>query len=371
MFWIKKNLIILSFLFFLPIHTFAQRGLLYRKDLLPEISQILALTYNYKFDKAKKMLSEIQKKIPDHPATTFLEALILYWEFYPLTTENPNSASFLRLMEETSVKAEAMAEKDEEDLEGIFFSLFSKAFYIMYWADNGKPSKVFPYLNFLYHQTMKSMERKDEFVEFYFSSGLYNYYIEAYPDKHPIFKPVKFLFRKGNKTEGLEELKYCAENAVYLKVEAQYFLTLLYLGYENNPGKASEYASSLYREFPDNICYIGNYAETLLFDKKYEIAEIVIHNLSKKKDTFSALQTHVLNGYLLEKDKKNFEGAFVEYKEGLSLCELYGPISNHFKVMSWMGLGRYYNRKGNFPEASKYFKLAKNNSSYEYVIEDK
>jgi hypothetical protein len=367
---IRKIYFILVLIALQTVQAFSQNVLLKRNDLLPEIREILSLTYGFDFTLARKKLADIQKEIPEHPATTFLEALIIYWENYPLTLQNKNSSAFLKLMEETSLKAESMVEKNPDDLEGIFFALYSRAFYIMFWSDNGKPFKVFPYLNFLYKQTIKGMERKFEFVEFYFSSGLYNYYIEAYPDKHPVYKPVKILFRNGNKTEGLQELGYCAENAVYLRIEAKYFLSLLYLGYENNPKKASEIAAELYKEFPKNICYIGNYANTLLFDKKYSIAEIIIQNMAKNTDTFSLLQRHIHYGYLLEKYKKDYTGSLQEYQSGLELTEEFGENANLYKALAWMGIGRDFKRKGNMAEASRYFKLARTVSSYNYVIND-
>ena len=368
---VRKYIIIGIILFILPSHISSQNKLLIREDLLAAANQVLSLTYNNEFNKAKELLVKIKKEIPDHPATPFLGALIIYWEFYPLTPENTNSESFIRLMEETSSKAHSMVEKDEDDLEGIFFSLFSRAFYIMYWSDNGRPSKAFPFLNYLYKQTMKGIERKEEFVEFYFSSGLYKYYIEAYPEKYPIYKRIKFLFRQGNKKEGLEELAFCAENAVYLRVEARFFLSMIYLGYENNTLKAYEYAELLYNEFPNNPSYIENYAKTLLYKKDYAKAEIIINRLFEKNNTYCKLQAHILNGYLLEKYKKNLTEAYNEYQKGEDLTGSYGQFATNYKALAWMGIGRYHKHKGNLSLAAKYFKMAKNISPYGYIVDDK
>ncbi len=368
---IRKRLFIVLLILLFPLQGIPQSGILSRKDLLVKVRGVLSSMYNYDFDQAKTKLDKIKSEIPDHPAVTFLEALVMYWEDYPLTLESKNTNDFLRLMEETIQKAESLNQKDPDNLESIFFSLFGKAFYVMFWADNGKPGKVFPYLNSMYHYTIKGMEIKDKFTEFYFSTGLYNFYIEAYPEKHPIYRPISRLFKHGNREEGLKDLQYCAENATYLRVEAKYFLSLLYLGYEDNPKKASEFAADLYREFPKNIGYMGNYAYTLLFDKKFSVAEIIIQNLAQNSDQFSQLQAHIFNGYLLEKYKNDFAFATKEYEEGLKLAGKFGENVNSFKAMAWMGLGRQYKREGDINEASKYFKWAKNISSYDYLIDDK
>jgi len=69
--------------------------------------------------------------------------------------------------------------------------LFGRAFKAMFWADNGKSGKVVPDLRTMYKRTKEGFELKDRFVEFYFSTGLYNYYIEAYPEAE------KLLIEKG------------------------------------------------------------------------------------------------------------------------------------------------------------------------------
>ncbi|MGC9344098.1 MAG: hypothetical protein ACP5E3_15450, partial [Bacteroidales bacterium] len=168
------------------------------------------------------------------PAINFLKSFILYWEYYPLVPGHPKEKEFIQLMEDCIRTSEDWVTRESQEMEAIFFDLFSRAFYIMFWADNGKPGKVFPHLNTLYKHTMQGFDLKESFNEFYFTTGLYNFYIEAYPEKHPSYKPVVLFFKGGNKPEGLKQLEYCAENAVFLRVEARFFLALLYLNYKKD-----------------------------------------------------------------------------------------------------------------------------------------
>lgn len=368
---LRKKIITLIIFIGITFPVASQPILLGSEDLMLTARELLQLMYNYEFNKAREKLSIIQQKIPEHPASSFMEALIIYWEEYPLLPVNENSATFIKLMEKTMEKSEDMIKQNPDDLEAVFFSLFAKAFYSMFWADNGKPTKIIPLLPSMYRQTMKGMEKKDEFVEFYFTTGLYNYYIEAYPEKHPIYKPLVLPFRGGNRKEGLRQLLYCTENAVYLKVEAKYFMTLLFLGYENDPGRASELAGELYREFPNNICYMGNYAYTLVFDKKFPVAEVIIQNLFRNSDSFSRMMAHILNGYILEKYKKEYDSAMSEYETGLILTDQFGEMFSSFKTIALMGIGRHFKREGNHRMANMYFKQAKNISAYGYLTEDK
>ncbi len=366
----EKIIFILSILIF-SIESKAQIHLLDRPDLLKKIETELSFTYSNDFTKARAELSVLQKLIPDHPVLSFMEALNVYWENFPLTPNNPKSLDFLNLLEDACMKGTLMLEKDPESLEGLFFELFPRALYSEFWADNGKPGKVFPYLNSMYHRTLKGMEVQDKFKEFYFTSGLYNYYMEAYPEKHPAYKPVKLLFQAGDKEKGLNQLIYCSKNAVYVKNEARSFLAYIYMNYESNPLEASLYAAGLYREFPRNPLYVGRYAEILIYSNKFAVADIIVNNLNNLPGDFAKMEYHLYKGLLDEKYRKNYELAFQEYTTALKMAEKYEDAGAVFNAMVWMGLGRYYQSKKDFSSANKYFRMAQNVSTYEYVINDK
>ncbi|MCB8994275.1 MAG: tetratricopeptide repeat protein [Bacteroidales bacterium] len=366
-----KKLFFLLIIILISFQGKSQVNLLDRPELLEKIKLELYYTYGMEFDKSRKILKELEVAIPNHPVLSFLDALNIYWENFPLTPENPLSEKFIDLMEANSAAAKKMLEKDPESLEGLFFDLFGRAFYSEFWADNGKPSKVLPYLAGMYRQTMKGRELKDKFNEFYFTTGLYNYYIEAYPEKHPAYKPIKILFQSGNKAEGLRQLEYCADNSIYVKNEARAFLSLIYLFYESNPSKASEYAASLYRDFPKNPLYASRYAEILIYDKKYAIAEIIVQNLARLNEPFAQMNYHLYNAMILEKYNKNYDKAFAEYTKALEMAEQFGEIGSSANAIAWMGLGRYYQKKNNTSEANHCFKTAQNYSTYDYVLDDK
>jgi len=366
----RKIWIVIVFIFFSAIGK-GQISLLEHPDLLEKIEAELNYTYSTDFTKARMILSELSKVIPDHPVLSFMEALNIYWENYPLIPDNPDSKIFLELLEKTVSQGKIMRDKDPESLEGLFFELFARALYAEFWADNGKPAKVIPYLNTMYHQTLKGMDLQDKFKEFYFTSGLYNYYLEAYPEKHPAYKPIKLLFRDGNLKLGLEQLNHCAENAVYVKNEARYFLSLIYMNYEANPSKASEYAAGLYRDFPRNPLYVGKYVEILIYNNKLPIADIIVGNLARLPGDYAKYQYHLYKGIIEEKYRKNYESAFAEYNLALQLSKEYGDVANATNALAWMGLGRYYKHLNNMSAANKYFHLAEDASPYEYVLNDR
>jgi hypothetical protein len=364
----KLLLIILISAFFVKLD--AQNRLLDNEDVMKEAYRCITSTYKYNFDDAKEALNYIEDYTSTHPVVPFLKGFIIYWEYFPITPGHEMEQDFLDYMEKSIIISEEWVKKSESELEAVFFDLFSRAFFVMYWADNGKTGQVFPHLNTMYKHVKKGFEMQDNFNEFYFTSGLYNYYIEAYPEKHPAFKPIVAIFQKGDKSKGLKQLNYCAENAVFLRVEAKFFLALLYLNYEIDFKKASEYAAELYREFPRNSFFTGKYLEIMLFDNKFFLAPLLLKKLNQWKDPFSQMQYHLYRAYYLEKFEDDMETAQKEYHRAMRLSEEFGDFTTSYNAIAMMGLGRCHMEQGEQKIAERYFRRAKNATSYEYIYKD-
>lgn len=231
----------------------SQVSYLNRPDLLEKVESCLKQTYAFSFQEARKIQSELQIATPDHPSPIFLEAMIVYWEHFPLAPSDEASKQFISLMDQVIVLSRKLRKDSLTYTEGVLFDLFGRAFKAMFWADNGKSGKLIPDLGNMYRYTKKGFELKDQFVEFYFSTGLYNYYIEAYPEAHPAYKPLVAFMHKGDRELGLKQLHHAINNAIFLKVEALLFMSLIQLNYENDINTAAIYAEKLVRDYPGNI----------------------------------------------------------------------------------------------------------------------
>ena len=84
----------------------------------------------------------------------------------------------------------------------------------------------------------KGFDLTEEYREFNFPVGMYNYYREKYPELHPVYKPFMFFFRNGDVSKGLRQLERSVKENVFTKPEAGMFLVHIYLYYENNPAAA-------------------------------------------------------------------------------------------------------------------------------------
>jgi tetratricopeptide (TPR) repeat protein len=320
--------------------------------------------YNCDFDSAENTLVYLRKSYPSHPVTTFFEGLIYYWKFYPLIPGNPGALEFEEIMEETWQKSRLLKENGQKT-EGVFFELMARSFIVMYYADNGHSSKAISHLGKIYRDIMASFDLQEEFSEFFFITGLYNYYREAYPEAHPAYKPAAMFFRKGDKTRGLEMLRHAAEETDFMRVEAALFLSLIYINFENKVDSAVWYASKLHQDYPGNGYFLSKNAEMLLINHQYEEAVDLILKLMSL-DSYNKMKGTIFMGIYEEKQLNNIEKSRIYYEEGLRLAEAFDERANYIKAYAYNGLNRYFLDRGDEKQARAYQKKAKDASSYTY-----
>ena len=363
-----RAIALLGFLGWTPL--FSQVSYLDRPDLLEKVELGLQSTYNFAFDEARSIQQELLQATPQHPAPIFLEALIIYWEHFPLLPADQASDRFVNLMDRCVEMAGELVDHEKTYQEGIFFDLFGRAFKAMFWADNGKSGKVVPDLRTMYKQTKQGFELKDQFVEFYFSTGLYNYYIEAYPEAHPVYKPLLSFMQEGDKELGLEQLNHAINHAIYLKVEALLFMSLIQLKYEDDLQTAAIYARRLHHDYPENIYYQGHLITILLHQHRYGEVQEEIRSMEGQKDPWSDMIRTLAEAFMAETKRGKDLLAGQAYQNLVKQADSFGPFADVYAAMAYMGLSRLYAQKGLQSEARRYERKASKHTSYRFILDE-
>jgi len=352
----------------LSFQGFSQSGILTDTVTAKHIRLGMNHIYNLDFDIAQNYYDSIQSRYPDHPVIPFFLGMLKYWQHFPVIPGGPGSDDFISLMDSSRMLAQQMLLNDKYNIEGVFFDLSARSFLIMYYADNGMTSKAILHLGPVYRQLLKGFELEEQFNEFYFFTGLYNYYIEAYPEAHPVYRPVTFFFRKGDKDLGLKTLDYTFKNTIFLKIEAGLFLSIIYQGFENNSEQALYYAHQLYQNFPDNLTFTARYTEMLICHEHYDLAESLIDTLFNG-DEFNIMKANIYSGLYADFKDKNPEKAKKYYLEGIRMAKPFGPRAGYQLAYAYMGLSKYYEKRGDGKSAKEYYKKARSTNAYPYVYE--
>lgn len=314
--------------------------------------------YNFDFINAEKVNSEIRKLYPGHPVTFLFNSMITYWQNYPLSTTSAACVSF----EDDIRKCIGLCDKKKDaatEPEILLVNLCARGLLLLFYTDNDMSFEVFPIASSTYQCIRRSFDFTSHYSDFYFFTGVYKYYREAYPEAHPVYKTLAFLFPKGSKIQGLEDLQIVAKNSIVLKAEAYSFLTEIFLSFENNYQQAAFYSKSLHKIYPSNPAYLGSYIKNLLLIKQYDEAEKEIQSsIGFLKNPYFQAQVTIFNGILQEKKYHNINQAQQYYIKGIKDISVFRNYGDEYAAYAYFGLSRISNLAGNSDNQKMYRRLA-------------
>jgi hypothetical protein len=334
-----------GFILFLLVQSwmiFPDAGAQILKDTssVEQVNRYIDNIYNFQFREAEIEFARIRKSYPDHPVTYLMNGMKTYWENYPLITTSAKRPDFERDMRRCIELCETRPDPDNE-AEYLLANLCARGLLLLFYADNDLTREVIPLATSTYKYLRRSFDYENTYSDFSYFTGLYNYYREAYPEAHPVYKPLTALFPKGDKKKGLKELNRAAGKSIVLKAESTTFLSYIYLTYENNYYEAVGFSQALHDRYPSNEQYLGELIKNLLLIRKYDEAEKNINSdLAKTGGTFFKAQISIFNGLLQEKKYQNYLSARQFYEKGIKEISAYGNYADEIGSVAWMGLSR-------------------------------
>ena len=320
-------------------------------------------TYNFQFAEAEEIYAKIKAKYPNSPTYNTLMHMMLYTQYAPVADYPKAKAQYLYHLNKAVELSEKLAEKNENDTEGIFYMLSSLGSLAAWQADNDEmmkavniARKAFPYMK-------KGMKQLDAQADFLFTTGLYNYYIEQYPEDHPLVKPFMIFFTDGNKKLGLSQLELCSKKAVFTPVESAYYAAYIYLKHENRPDKAFIFMNGLSEKYPNNLLFKTRLAECYIGLNKMDKADEIATSLLNSSGRIYPVAGNIFKGILHEKFEKNDKEATLFYRKGLKTPSDV-RYTQDYHAMAYLGLGRIALREGKKTLAKEYLKKALEQSEY-------
>jgi hypothetical protein len=296
--------------------------------------------YNLKLDSAKEVYKKLNQLYPESPVVLIFKGTITYWENYPLLSTSSARTSFEEDMR-SSIEQSEKNNNPSYEPEYLLANLCARALLMSFYADNDLSRDVFSLAASTYKLIRRSFGFTMVYNDFYFFTGLYNYYREAYPRAHPLYKSVAFLFPKGNRELGLKELQTASTNAVLLKAVSAYFQSIILMYYEINYQQALFCSNQLHELYPDNLEYLTVYLTNLLLLKKYDEAESLIQSSGiDDGNSYYKAKLSVFNGILQEKKYHNLVQAQEFYSTGIRDIADFGAYGFEFAAYAYFGLSR-------------------------------
>jgi hypothetical protein len=334
------------------------------------VGQAIDSIYDLNFEAADPLLYTLEKRIPDHPGFSLLKAFYDNWKFRPIKEGTEHFTRFEKNLYETQAISESLLEENENDVEGIFFAMATHAYLAQLYVDNGHSMRALKEAKNAYRYIKKGFDLAEEYPEFYFPSGLYNYYRVKYPEENPFYKPFLWFFKDGDKAEGLNLLEKGAASATFTRAECLTYLCHIYLRYENKPGIAIQYARKLNTMYPNNLNFTALYIENLLWMADYPASVSEIQILRKSDLPLYRYVGEVFYGVYLEKFLIDIKGARDAYLRAKQLGEEENVNVNHYESILNLGLGRINNKMGNTETAKSYFKKSLKLADYAMIKDE-
>jgi hypothetical protein len=310
------------------------------------VKKCIDYVYNFQFKDAGTDFAIIRQSYPNHPVTYLINGMITYWENYPLITTSGARPEFEHDMRTCIALCDNKPGPGNE-AEYLLANLCARGLLLLFYSDNDLTREVIPLATNTYKYLKRSFDYTESYSDFSYFTGLYNYYREAYPEAHPVYRPLTALFPKGDRKKGLKELQTAASKSIVLKAESASFLSYIYLSFENNFPEAATFSQSLHDRYPYNEQYLGELIKNLLLIKKYDEAEkYMMGDLPKTGGQLLKAQITIFNGLLQEKKYHNFQSARQYYEKGIKDFSIYGHYGDEIASIAWLGLSRIAGAKG-------------------------
>lgn len=332
-----------------------------------QISLGLDNMYSYDFKESAEIFQKIKAKYPQHPVYYTLMAIQTELMYFPLKDYPVQQKTYLAYLSQSRALAEAMLDKNEEDIEANFFELATLGYLAAYDADNQEFMKAVGVARKAYSHLKKGLALTDKQPEFLYSSGIYNYYRVEYPETHPIIKSVIWMFADGNKKLGLQQLDLATRKTIFVKNEATFYAGYVFTKYESNFAKALTYNNILIEKHPNNLLYQMQRTEFLTAVGRYEDAEDFADKMIKQKGLMFQCAGNIFKGLITEKGKKDDKTAEVLLQKGIKM-----PFDERFTkdyhALAYMGLARIAKRAGEADEMKEYAKKASKMAEYKSTL---
>ncbi len=332
-------------------------------------SKILDYIYTSNFTQATQYTNQLAQKYATHPVVPFLRAYIVSWQNYPLQKTDITFPTFEKHINDCISFADALLKQDKNDKEGHYFAMMGHSLLAIHESEGGSFNESVSYGRSAYTHLKKGMDWCASYPDFYFSTGLYKYYAQQYPDTHPIAKPVMLFFPGGNKIEGLDFLQKSAKISWFSKIESFIYLTSIYSKYENNYKMAMLCSQRLHNTYK-NPFFALKYCENLILTQDYAKAEQILPYFNTQENKMYKVGTALFNGILQEKYYKNNQKAITFYQNALSYTNVDVRYTKDYQAMADFGLGRIYKMIGNLEKSKEHLKKARKNCEYLGILEE-
>ncbi len=230
----------------------------------PRLQQGIDLIYQLHFDEADRYFARIVAAEPDNPVGFFFLAMVTWWRVLVDLDDTRHDEAFYALLERCIQVCDQRLAQRPGDFDALMCKGGAIGFrgrlrgdrhdFLQAAADG---LRCLPLLD-----QIRQLDPANKDV--LFAWGIYDYFVEAMPERYPIVKPIVWMMKRGDKERGLQQLQTVAREGYYARTEAAYFLAQIHRVFEEDDRQACEYFQQLHQRYPDNALFHRHTARSMI-----------------------------------------------------------------------------------------------------------
>jgi tetratricopeptide (TPR) repeat protein len=317
------------------------------------------LQYKEAFESFEKMV----KLAPDDPRGYFLRSAVYFWMFSTDMHNEELGERFKDLSYEAVEVAEQRLDKDEKDINALFYLGGAYGSLGRYYGMKQSYLKAYWYGKKGVNILEEVIEKDSTYYDAYLGLGIYHYLADILPR---FVKILSFLLGiEGDRDQGIRELNLAVEKGVYVKTEAMFFLGAIYTYREREYNKALNIWNRLLQKYPGNpgvLIHMGRCYENQ--GNCLKAVDIYKKILAKKEEAelipISSIHYQLGN---VQYKLNDFENAIESYKESLRMDTLFSENRRWTYPWSQLRLGESYEMIGDRATAYKHYQMIREDKS--------
>jgi len=331
------------------------------EEFRPVAQAAVDSVYNFNFEAADNLLKPWKKEYPGHPLWMLIDAMQMWWQVLSDLEDTSHDEEFFYKMKRADYEASRLLRKDSKHADGLIVKAISNGYVARQYANRDEWLNSISSARKALSAHEYLLELQPGLIDLKLAEGLKLYYLAYLPEAYPVVKTVSWAMPEGNKDKGLEYMRDAAENAIFARAEATYFLGNINYNYQDDYDEAVTYFEELYRNYPHNNYYARMYVGSLYKMGRYDTALKIIENSLIRWQNNDLPHGDVLKEELLTwkgrilNRQSNHARAIEAFQEAFQVGESL-PNTKHrsFYVASGYYLGKLHHDRSSYSEARKY-----------------
>ena len=334
-------------------------------EFRPDAKAAVDSIYNFNFDGADRVLSDWKEQYPKHPLWSLMEGMKFWWKVLSDLEDTSHDEEFITMMKKANYRAGKLLHRQSNHADALIIQAIANGYIGRQYSNREEWISSLNYARKAKNKYEYLAELKPDMQDLKLAQGLKFYYAAYLPEAYPVVKTVSWFLPDGDKERGLELIRKAAEEGIFARAEATYFLGNINYNYEKNYTAAVRNFEKLCKQYPQNNYYARILVKSYYQRHRYDTALNFINETLERWKSQSLPYLKVMEeelytwkGRILEKRGQR-EEALALYKQAFEIGQQLPRTQNRaFWVVAGYSAGKLLHRQHQDEEAIFYLRKA-------------